>query len=322
MSKLIALDDFSETFYKLKIRGLKFFLTRFHPSEQKRVATAWNAATQYRGINLWEIPAVQKRWNLLITGNANKNYFEYLEEKYFNENTILLSPGCGTGSKEILLSGSKKVKRIDAFDIAGERIAEARRKAKVQRVSDINFFVSDISSFEPQAETYDIVLFDSFLHHVKDLSGVLLKIRSGLKRGGVLVINEYVGASRFQWDEEQKSAADRALKLIPAKYRKREFDEKIKTKNFYPGLLRMILSDPSEAVNSENILNEIHGQFETVEEKPYGGNLLQIVLKYISHNFMNDDAETKTVLGKLFEQEDKFLKTHTSDFLFGVYRKK
>ncbi len=321
MSKLISLDDFSEAAYKLKIRGVKFFLTRFHPSERKRVATAWNAATQRRGINFWEIPAVQKRWNLLITGNAEKNYFEYLEEKYFNENTILLSPGCGTGSKEILLAGSKKVNRIDAFDIAGERIAEAKRKAETQKVSNINFFVSDISSFEPQAETYDVVLFDSFLHHVKDLKSVLQKIKRALKKDGLLAINEYVGANRFQWDEEQKRAADKALKLIPPKYKSREFDEKIKTKNFYPGLLRMILSDPSEAVNSENILNEIHKQFETVEEKPYGGNLLQIVLKYISHNFTSDDAETKTVLEKLFEQEDEFLKTHPSDFLFGVYRK-
>ncbi|MCH7535984.1 MAG: hypothetical protein IH948_09660 [Bacteroidetes bacterium] len=58
----------------------------------------------------------------------------------------------------------------------------------------------------------------------------------------------------------------------------------------------MYLSDPSEAVNSENILPEIRRRFKIIEEKPYGGNILHLVLKDISHNFTEDNIEGSNIL--------------------------
>ncbi len=86
----------------------------------------------------------------------------------------------------------------------------------------------------------------------------------------------------------------------------------------------MIMADPSECVESENILPVINKYFEPVFEKSFGGNLLMPVLKDISHHFINArvDLEKQLVLNRLFEFEDQYLSKHPSDFVFGVYKKR
>jgi hypothetical protein len=79
----------------------------------------------------------------------------------------------------------------------------------------------------------------------------------------------------------------------------------------------MFFSDPSECIDSENILPVMHAYFTVLEEKTLGGNLLMPALKHIAHHFVADAGE----LESLFEIEDEYLKKHKSDYLFGVYRK-
>lgn len=84
----------------------------------------------------------------------------------------------------------------------------------------------------------------------------------------------------------------------------------------------MILSDPSEAVNSENILPKIKKRFKITEENPYGGNILQLTLKDISHNFIGESKEGIQLMNALFKIEDDFLNNgNKSDFIFGIYSK-
>ena len=83
----------------------------------------------------------------------------------------------------------------------------------------------------------------------------------------------------------------------------------------------MIVADPSECIESETILSNIHKKFYPIIEQPIGGNILMNVLKDISHNFIPLDDEKKKILEKLFDFEDKYLEQNTSDFIFGVYKK-
>ena len=46
------------------------------------------------------------------------------------------------------------------------------------------------------------------------------------------------------------------------------------------------------------------------------------VLKDISHHFLELNDEKSLILNKLFDFEDIYLKNHSSDFIFGVYKKK
>jgi len=49
---------------------------------------------------------------------------------------------------------------------------------------------------------------------------------------------------------------------------------------------------------------------------------LHLLLKDISHNFLNKDKETQILLSYLFKQEDKYLSmTGRSDAISGIYQK-
>ena len=82
----------------------------------------------------------------------------------------------------------------------------------------------------------------------------------------------------------------------------------------------MILSDPSECVDSESILPVIHEHFEIIMEKSYGGNILMSVLKDLSHHFTEMNDSKYKNLNEIFEFEDNYLIKNKSDFLFGIYR--
>ena len=84
----------------------------------------------------------------------------------------------------------------------------------------------------------------------------------------------------------------------------------------------MIIADPSECVESSSILPVIHQYYDVVEESALGNNILMTALKDISHHFLDLDPEKEKILNDLFAFEDKYLKDHSSDFVFGIYQKK
>lgn len=326
MKTLISIGDFLDIYFKLRALGFSAILQRLTPSNSKnRIKKSWDLASSKSASNWWSVPLIQKRWNKIISGDENIEYPEYLVKKYLNEknNLILLSPGCGSGSKELKFARFNNFKLIEAFDLSPKRIALAKDNLKNRGIKNVSFTVSDIMSFNFESNKYDVVLFDSSLHHVKELNFVLTQVYGCLKDDGILVINEYIGPSRFQWSNEQLKASDNALKILPDSYKKRWQNEKVKSKNYRPGILRMIIADPSESVRSENIQDEIYNRFNVLEEKPYGGNILHLALKDISQNFIDENEQTINYLNRLFEIEDNFLaEGNKSDFMFGVYSKK
>mgnify|MGYP007020160955 FL=1 len=99
------------------------------------------------------------------------------------------------------------------------------------------------------------------------------------------------------------------------------FKSNLKKKKYYgSGLIRMILSDPSECVDSESILPVIHEHFEILMEKSYGGSILMSALKDLSHHFIEMNDSKYQNLNQIFEFEDTYLIENTSDFLFGIYQ--
>lgn len=98
---------------------------------------------------------------------------------------------------------------------------------------------------------------------------------------------------------------------------------KIKKRVYRPGLLRMLLTDPSEAIDSESILPSLHNHFEIIEEKTLGWNITQLLFKDISHHFYNNSTQTTQILDFIFNEEDKFVnETDKSDGIFGIYKPK
>lgn len=121
------------------------------------------------------------------------------------------------------------------------------------------------------------------------------------------------------YPSHQLKAATDALHRIPRSARSILGTPWTKNHIYAHGSIRMILSDPTECVDSASILPSLHRHMKVLEEKRLGGNLLMPVLKHIAHHFVEGNED---VLTDLFRAEDEYLQSHASDFIFGVYQKR
>lgn len=321
---LINKGDIIESFTKVKQRGANYFIKKITLNSRKRTQSTFNPMGA-DGSNWWIIPEVKQRENEKLTGDPQKTFDIYLSENYFQNRRELklLSVACGVGNREIKLAESGYFKEVLGIDLSAESINDANKKVAEKRLCNIRFEQADFYSFDLKQDYYDVVLFYSALHHFKNIDLIADRISRTLKNNGFLVLNEYVGKNRLQFSKEQILEMNRLSDIIPKEFKTRYLTNYTRKVVYAPGLLRMIISDPSEAVESETIIPVIHSKFVILEEKKIGGDLLMMVLKDIAHHFVSDDSVAKQVLERLFEEEDKYLRDVASpNFIFGVYQKK
>ncbi len=319
---LITCGDIIDLFYGLiEKRRFGSLLARISMPAGKRTKTWWNDIASDAPRNMWSIPAVIRRWQEKISGDPYCSMIEYVASRWIlnHKKVLLLSPGCGDGDKECSIALKYPQWEITGFDISEKRINNAIKNARERRLRNVRFFVDDIYSPASINGRYDMVFFDSSLHHFSAFEKIFSWIKEILDKDGLLLINEYVGPDRFQWTGDQLRAANIALNAIRPAYRTLPYSGIVKKKIYRPGILRMILSDPSEAVQSSKIVSAVNQYFNRVKEVGLGGNIIHLVLKDIAHHFTGADPTAEAILQQLFATEDSFLQTHASDFIFGVY---
>jgi ubiquinone/menaquinone biosynthesis C-methylase UbiE len=319
---MITRGDIIETYFKMKQRGIEYLFSKFTFQKNIRIKNTFNQVN-IESSNYWIIPEIKEHWNKIISGNPNQEYADYIVKKYYENKTNLkmLSLGCGAGSHEIKFAKHSNFSKITGIDLAPKLIEEANKNAKQNHLPNLHYIAADIDNSHFEDDYFDVILFHSSLHHFKNLDTLLGKtIKKCLKKDGLLIIHEYVGPNRIQWTNEQLNEVNKILTTIPLIYKERYNLNAVKSKAYRSGKLRMIISDPSEAVESSEIIPTIHKYYSIEEEKSLGGNLLMPLFKDIAHHFIDGSDETKRILQVVFEKEETFLKTQTSDFVFGVYR--
>ncbi len=319
--RIITVDDLVDIYNKTKQRGIQFIVSKLNFSSIKRTKSAFDELN-IQSANWWIIPKLHKRWNRLITDNETIEYKKFTVDNFLSNNKKLkmLSIGSGDCMQELEFASYENFEKILCIDITDKLLDNARKIAKTKELKNIIFKTQNIYDYEFFENEFDVVFFHASLHHFKNIEDFLSnKVKKTLKKNGTLIINEFVGANRLQFPKHQIKSINEALKLIPRKYRKRFKSNLYKDKVYGSGLIRMMLADPSECIESENILPTIHYYFKTIYEAPFGGNILMTTLKDISHHFIELDYEKEIILDKLFEFEDSYLKKHPSDFIFGVY---
>ena len=295
-------------------------LKKFHLSTGARVAASW-AHTESPTTNWGDIPAVQARWNKMISGDAATRHEQYVVAKYAGgrDRLTALSPGCGTGSREIYWAQTGKFDSIDACDLSGERIRAAIRSiGNTREASILRYRVADIFDLGLPPSYYDIVLFEHSLHHLSPLEPLLLRIKGALKPGGLLVANEFIGPSRFQWTDRQLAVVNGLLHAFPSEYTSLVHSRLPRLEAVRPSKLAMWLSDPSEACESSNIIPLLQKHFRVKEFRGYGGAILHLLFAGIAHHFINTDGVGQTLLDFSFAVEDLLLDLHEIDHDFAL----
>ncbi len=324
MKTYISIGDFVDIIYKIQVKGWIFFQKKLQFSASARAISTWDIET-LPPTNWWIIPAIRRKWNENITGDANMSYDKYITTHYLKDKKDLkmLVPACGTGSHERKFIANEKIAFVEGFDISPICIKEAQKEAEKYPSVLFQYQIADAHSLTFEDNKYDIILFHSSLHHIDKMDSFIQKIEKSLKPDGILILHDFVGAKRLYWTNEQLKASNQLLQQIPIPFRTKWKTNTLKKHIYRPGWWRMYISDPSEAVESDSIIPTLHKYFNVIEEKKIGGDLLHLVLKDISHHYVSDLAETNQILSDLFEKERGYLRNKTqSDFMFGVYQKK
>lgn len=322
--RVFTIEDLKDIYIKFHQRGLPFLLSKLSLNSYKRTQSAFNEK-EIQTSNFWIIPQVRKRWNKLITGDENTVYEEYLTQNFFkNKDKIkVLALGTGVCSHEIKLAELNPNLEIHCYDFSDELLNKAKTISDQKNLNNILYFAENVLTYSFKPNEYDAVFFHASLHHFDNIPQFLddVVIKS-LKPDGYIIINEFVGNSRLQYSTLQLEYINKALKEIPKKFRKIFKTEIYKNKYYGSGVVRMIVADPSECVDSKSIIPAIHQKFDIIDEKSYGNNILQSAFKDIAHHFVDLNPEKETILEKVFALEDELLLKHPSDFVFGIYKLK
>jgi ubiquinone/menaquinone biosynthesis C-methylase UbiE len=211
----------------------------------------------------------------------------------------------------------------EAYDISETRIEHARKTAESEGYNHvIDYEVADIHKLQLREDNYDFIIAEHSLHHFDRLDQLLHKLSLSLRLEGYLVIDEFLGPSRFQWTYHQYKAASFLLSVLPKKY-KTYSSGTMKSKIERPSRLRMLLKDPSEAVESSRIISLLRELFDVLEVREYGGTILHLLFSGISHNFLSADDECQRILRLCFEIEDMMIDSSniSSDFAVIICKK-
>lgn len=273
------------------------------------------------------IPEVHDRYQAKATRNQSESWIDFVVKEYLETEQpaeAILSVGCGTGALERHLAARGVTAQIEGIDISQVAVEKARQAASA---SNLSYRVADMETLALAPKHYDAVIFNSSFHHLLNMERVCERLQSSLKPGGCLILNEYVGANRFDFPDRQKEAMHAAFMLIPPRYRRScervDFGRVRETMEF-PNPTDVAALDETEAARSADIPALVHHYFDVVEENPCGGSLLQFVLNGIAGNFTTDNPNAQRILHMLFDVEDALLDSGdlSSDFVLMVARVK
>lgn len=216
----------------------------------------------------------------------------------------IVSVGCGRATKERTLASMMPDRQFVGLDVADRVLEVATEEARAAGIGNLELRVADFNALELEADAYDALLGLGAIHHVEALEAFWAAAARGLKPDGVVLAQEYVGPSRFQWTEAQIEQGDRVLaELVPDAH-------KLHHRRVHrPSVAEMCRIDPSEAVRSAEILTTLKDAGFAVEGLAgAGGALLQPVLMNQIRTFDPADWSHSLVLARLFQEEDRLMR--------------
>jgi SAM-dependent methyltransferase len=258
------------------------------------------------------IPQIHLNHNFLITGSRKTYWVDWMRERFFPAGDAgdALSLGCGAGHLDrIFKRCGFSFRSFTGIDISEGAIAPARALAdEVHLAPTIRYIASDLNHCMLPPESFDFIYFFQSLHHIEALEHVLEQCRQALRPDGLMLVNEFVGPSRFQWTPRQVAMANALLLLLPEDLRRDLLDGGVKNEIVVPTVQQMLAYDPSEAVRSGEIEALVKACFNVVHEWNWGGTLNHLVLQNIAGNFDPVNAGHASIIELLIHHENVLIR--------------
>ncbi|MGI8905472.1 MAG: class I SAM-dependent methyltransferase [Candidatus Sumerlaeaceae bacterium] len=304
---------------------------RFSDAQASSAEELWGAKAEEKLTGqqwmrtLWQShPITQAHLRYYMTGDPGRHWLSFVKDRYCpTPRDRGLSLGCGEGSVERESIRQGVCRQMVGLDFAAAAIEIARREARSVGFQDsIRYDVADLDHITFSADTYDIIIASHSVHHLTHLEHVASELHKALKPDGILILNEYVGPSRYQWSEKAGALMNDLLRILP---REKRF---VARDNSYRDVIlplsheQVIAVDPSESVRSDEILPVFEKYFVMDHRGDFGGTLLQFLLGDIIANFDENNAADRALIDLLVYFEATLIREGvlTSDFVFAVMK--
>ncbi|MCU0866858.1 MAG: methyltransferase domain-containing protein [Planctomycetes bacterium] len=226
----------------------------------------------------------------------------------------ILTVCCGPALKERVIARALPDRRFVGIDIADGVVTKASAEIAAAGIANLTVEVGDANHLQLRQDRFACVLGLGAVHHLQNLENFWQQCRRGLRVGGSLIAEEYVGPSRFQWTEAQIHEGDRVLReIVPAEHQGHH------TSIRRIPIESMLRADPSEAVRSAEILATCRASGLTVTAVVgVGCSLLQPVLMHQIASFDPRNWDHNLVLSRLFAEEQRLLRAGVLDHDFAI----
>lgn len=231
----------------------------------------WDSLDRHTDLDeIWmSHPLVRRRINLRISGDQDTWPTVWLGHRLRDHVPLqrTASVGSGIGNFERDVVGQGLVRQITGIDASTACVAEARELARKSGVeSRVAYHCGDAREWLRKATDLDAVFFHQSLHHFDRLDELLSLVARALRPGGFLYLDEYIGPARDEWRLRDLVVHNLAYQLLPRPVHRAR-------------LVRAPINrqDPTEAINSSQILGAVEKHFEILERRDYGGNLVSVI---------------------------------------------
>lgn len=217
-----------------------------------------------------------------------------------------VSVGAGIGAKEMRLLQRGLVESFDLYELSARRIDKGRELAASLGLGErVRFHHRDAFEADEIGEV-DLVYWDMALHHMLDVERAVAWSRRILAPDGVFCMHDFVGPSRFQWSDASLALVEEVRSSLPREYLAdpswgRE-QVAVRVERLDPKLVEK--DDPSEAAQSDRILEAVRRHFPDAAVRLTGGTIYHLALRDIIHNFDEADDADATLLSELLQLDE------------------
>lgn len=244
------------------------------------IAPSSGQSVYYTGSYWNDFPRISKEINQRATGDPKQTWSAHFFSTHKKPFKKVLMLNCGNGWLERELYKNGYIKDLVGVDYDDGLLKEAREKSKKM---PFKYYKMDINSAKFPEQDFDLVINHASGHHIANLNKVFNELLKIVTDNSIFLNYDYVGPHRNQYPFHQWDAVHRLNRKLPASCRQ---------ELTYPHLPTMLVTDPSEAVHSELLLETMKRFFDFKFFKPLGGALAYPLL---THNSAIQSAPKKDV---------------------------
>lgn len=297
-------------------------LIDFNPDNA--IGSFWSSVfskKQEHMIRWWQSEYIVKRINTLVCGEPLREVSAgicHLALKKFHSSIPFshgVSIGCGTGGKELSVIKSGLVDRFTLYELADDAIAIGKKQTLAAGISPSRMdFKREDGLSDAAVEKYDLVYWNNALHHMFDVKAALEWSKRVLRKGGLFLMDDFVGPTRFQWSDRLIEINSEIRNELPEKYLRDPSDPRklLPRKITRPDPNAIMKDDPSECADSGNILKELAHIFPDAIVINTGGGVYHLGLNDVLHNII--ESQDYELLEKLLTIDDQLAQTDETHY--------